>query len=409
MRLVEHAWTRLALVVAVTTLVACGGADDDDSNTAATDAPVTSAAPRTTTNSVTATTAPAVPDLAAARITLTEVAHELASPVAFATRADDDRFYVAEQGGRVRIVEHGQTVEDPVLEIEVSGGNEQGLLGLVFSPDGTKLYVDYTDPRGDTRVAEYSMDGDVADTASRRELLLVDQPYPNHNGGEVTFGRDGMLYITLGDGGSEGDPQERAQNLGELFGKILRIDPAPSGNAPYSIPADNPFVGRAGARPEVWMYGLRNPWRFSFDRATDDVWIGDVGQNAWEEIDFAAAGTGAGSNWGWNAREGTHKYEGPAPTGARDPIFELSHSDGNCAVTGGYVYRGAAIPALRGAYVFADYCVGELTALVQRDGVLADQALLGAATSEVTSFGEDAAGELYVLSRSGSIFRIDPA
>ena len=317
MRLVEHAWSRLALVVAVTTLVACSGADDDDSNTAATDAPVTSAAPRTTTTSVTATTAPAVPDLAAARVTLTEVAHDLASPVAFATRAGDDRFYVAEQGGRVRIVDHGETVEEPVLEVDVSGGNEQGLLGLVFSPDGTKLYVDYTDPDGDTRVAEYAMNGDVADTASRRELLFVEDPYPNHNGGELTFGRDGMLYITLGDGGAAGDPQQRAQNLGQLFGKIMRIDPTPSGSTPYSIPADNPFVGRPGARPEVWMYGLRNPWRFSFDRATDDVWIGDVGQNAWEEVDFAAAGTGAGSNWGWNAREGTHEFEGPPPAGAR--------------------------------------------------------------------------------------------
>ena len=157
------------------------------------------------------------------------------------------------------------------------------------------------------------------------------------------------------------------------------------------------------------MYGLRNPWRFSFDRATNDVWIGDVGQNAWEEIDFAAAGTGAGSNWGWDAREGTHEFEGAPPPGARDPIFELSHDDGNCAVTGGYVYRGEKVPALRGAYVFADFCRSELIALVQRDGALAGQAVLGVRSSKITSFGEDAAGELYVLSRSGSIFRIDPA
>jgi glucose/arabinose dehydrogenase len=408
MRLVASTWTRLALVIAVTSLVACSG-DDDDSDTAATDPPVTSAAPATTTTAATSTTALAVPDLAAARVTLTEVAHDLASPVAFATRANDDRYYIVEQGGRVRIVDHGETVEEPVLEVDVSGGNEQGLLGLVFSPDGTKLYVDYTDPDGDTRVAEYAVDGDVADVATRRELLFVEDPYPNHNGGELTFGPDGMLYITLGDGGAAGDPQQRAQDLGQLFGKIMRIDPEPNGSAPYSIPADNPFVDQPGARPEVWMYGLRNPWRFSFDRATDDVWIGDVGQNAWEEVDFAATGAGAGSNWGWDAREGTHAFEGPLPAGAREPIFELSHDDGNCSVTGGYVYRGAAIPALRGAYVFADYCVGELTALVQRDGALADQALLDVETSEVTSFGEDAAGELYVLSRSGSIFRIDPA
>jgi glucose/arabinose dehydrogenase len=401
-----NARTGLTLVIVLTTLAACSG--DDDVDTTATQTPTTTTTAAPTTSAPSSTTA-SEPDLAAARITLTEVAHDLASPVALATRANDDRLYIVEQGGRVRIVEDGTTVEEPVLEVEVSGGNEQGLLGVVFSPDGANLYVDYTDPEGNTRVVEYAMDGDVADTASRRELLFVEDPYPNHNGGELTFGPDGMLYITLGDGGAGGDPEQRAQDLGQLFGKIMRIDPAPSGSSPYSIPADNPFVDQPGARPEIWMYGLRNPWRFSFDRATNDVWIGDVGQNAWEEIDFATAGTAAGSNWGWDAREGTHEFEGTPPAGAREPIYELSHADGNCSVTGGYVYRGEAIPALRGAYVFADYCVAELIALVQRDGELADQALLGVETSEVTSFGEDAAGELYVLSRSGSVYRIDPA
>jgi glucose/arabinose dehydrogenase len=394
------------LAVALGILPACSG-DDDDTAPAASISPSTVQS-TTTTTAPPATTTPG-PDLAAARVTLTEVASGLDSPVAFATRADDDRLYIAEQSGRIRIADRGTVLEEPVLEIDVSGGNEQGLHGLVFSADGTKLYVDYTGPNGDTRVDEYTMNGDVADTATRREILAVDQPYANHNGGHVTFGPDGMLYVTLGDGGSGGDPEQRAQNLGVLLGKILRIDPKPSGEAQYTIPPDNPFAGQAGARTEIWMYGLRNPWRFSFDRETDDVWIGDVGQNAWEEIDFTTSAQASGSNWGWDRREGTHEFDGAPPAGARDPIFELSHGDGNCSVTGGYVYRGEAIPALRGAYVFADFCVGELLALVQHNGVLADQALLGVQAAGVTSFGEDANGELYVLSRGGAVYRIDPA
>jgi glucose/arabinose dehydrogenase len=395
----------LALVASFAlVVVACSGDDDDEQS-----ARQTSTVASTSTTAAATTSTSTAPDLAAARVTLTQVAGGLESPVGLTTRADDDRLYVIEQGGRVRIIENGEPVDEPVLEVAVSNGNEQGLLGLAFSPDGSRLYVDYTDPNGDTHVDEYTMNGDVADSQSRRELLFVEDPYPNHNGGHVTFGPDGMLYITLGDGGAAGDPEQRAQNLGVLFGKIMRIDPTPSGDAPYSIPADNPFVGQSGARPEIWMYGLRNPWRFSFDRETDDVWIGDVGQNLWEEIDFAAVGTAAGSDWGWDLREGTHEFEGPPPASAREPIFELSHNDGNCSVTGGYVYRGDAIPALRGAYVFADYCRGELIALVQQDGALADQALLGPRSGEVTSFGEDASGELYVLTRSGAIYRIDPA
>ncbi len=238
---------------------------------------------------------------------------------------------------------------------------------------------------------------------------MVEDPYPNHNGGAVIFGPDDLLYITLGDGGAGGDPEQRAQDLGVLFGKILRIDPTPGADAPYTIPPDNPFVGQAGARPEIWMYGLRNPWRFTFDRETDDVWIGDVGQNAWEEVDFTTLTDAPGSNWGWDAREGAHEFEGAAPANAREPIFELSHDDGNCSVTGGYVYRGEQIPALRGAYVFADFCRGELIGLAQQNGALVAQQSLGARGGSVTSFGEDADGELYVLLRGGNLYRIDPA
>ena len=400
----------LVLSVALVGFAACGGGDDDDASQASSS---TAPASTTTTSSSASTsvapTTVAKPDLANAKVKLTQIASDLDSPVAFATRPGDDRFYVVEQGGRVRIIDNGAVVKTPVLEVAVSSDNEQGLLGLTFSADGKKLYVDYTDPNGDTNVDEYSMNDDTADVSSRRRLLFVDQPYPNHNGGEVTFGPDNMLYITLGDGGSAGDPQNRAQNLGELLGKILRIDPTPNGNSPYTIPADNPFVGRSGARPEIWMYGLRNPWRFSFDSATNDVWIGDVGQGDWEEVDYTPLATAAGSDWGWNLREGTHEYKGPAPAGAREPIYELSHTDGNCSVTGGYVYRGSKIPALRGAYVVADYCRAELIGLAQENGALAGEALLGPRTSSITSFGEDDNGELYVLTRTGFVYRIDPA
>jgi glucose/arabinose dehydrogenase len=249
------------------------------------------------------------------------------------------------------------------------------------------------------------MQGDVADPASRRELLFQEDPFANHNGGQVTFGPDGMLYITLGDGGGGGDPLGSGQNPNTLFGKILRIDPRPAGGSPYSIPSDNPFVGRADARAETWMWGLRNPWRFSFDRETGDVWIGDVGQNAYEEIDFAPAGEG-GINWGWNAREGFEAFNGERPEGARDPILVTSHGDGNCSITGGYVYRGRAIPDLVGAYVYGDFCVGDLLAAKQRAGALVEERALGVRVESLTTFGVDPAGELYAVSRGGTIYRL---
>jgi glucose/arabinose dehydrogenase len=404
----------LVVTIALVAIAACSGGGDDD-NTSSTSITRESSTTNTTNGATsstarsTTTTVPPRPDLAAAKITLTQITNKLDSPVAFATRPGDKRFYVVEQGGDIVIVDGSRVLPRKVLTVSVSRDNEQGLLGLVFSSDGKKLYVDYTDPSGDTHVDEYTMNGDVADTSTKRQLLFVDQPYANHNGGEVTFGPDGMLYITFGDGGSAGDPQNRAQNLGTLLGKILRIDPTPSGSAPYTIPPDNPFVGRAGARPEIWMYGLRNPWRFSFDRANRDVWIGDVGQGDWEEIDYTPLANAAGSNWGWSLREGTHRFKGAPPPGAREPIFELSHTDGNCAVTGGYVYRGTKIAPLRGAYVFADYCRGELLGLVQQNGQRVDERALGPRTSSVTSFGEGTDGELYVLTRFGFLYRIDPA
>jgi glucose/arabinose dehydrogenase len=315
--------------------------------------------------------------------------------------------FVAEQSGHVRVVDgNGQLAPGPVLTVgPLSDGNEEGLLGLAFSPDGSKLYVDYTDPSNDTHVDEYTMRGDAVLTSTRRRLLVVEQPFTNHKGGEVLTGPDGMLYIGLGDGGSEGDPNHIGQNLRTLLAKILRINPNPSGSAPYSVPADNPFVGRQGAAPETWMWGLRNPWRFSFDRATGDLWIGDVGQNAYEEIDFAPRGE-KGINWGWSAREGFHHYRGSAPPDARDPLLETRHTDGNCAIVGGYVYRGNAIPALRGVYLFGDNCRPNIVGVVASGGKVVQQSDLGPAVPQLTSFGEDNSGELYALARGGTIYRI---
>jgi glucose/arabinose dehydrogenase len=295
------------------------------------------------------------------------------------------------------------------LTDEVSLGSEQGLLGLAFSPDGNYLYLNHTDTEGDTHVTEFAFEGARVDPDSRREVLFVDQPYSNHNGGGLAFGPDGYLYVALGDGGSSGDPMGNAQSLSTLLGKLLRISPRPSGGDPYRTPADNPFVGRKGARPEIWAYGLRNPWRFSFDAATGDLWIGDVGQNAWEEIDVEPVGSGGGSNFGWDLLEGTHAFERRRAPGAIAPVFEYPNGDGSCAVTGGYVYRGDDIVDLTGAYVFADYCGGGLEAFVLRDGRAKQHRSLGERVDALASFGEDTDGELYVLSLSGPVYRLASA
>jgi glucose/arabinose dehydrogenase len=328
-----------------------------------------------------------------------------------AVRAGDPTLFVAEKTGRILALRGGVVEPDPVLDLsrDVSLGAEQGLLGLVFSPDGRYLYVDYTDTSGDTRVVEYAMRDGRADPSSRRQLLFVHQPYSNHNGGNLVFGPDGYLYVGLGDGGSGGDPMGNGQSLSTLLGKILRIDPRPGSQGPYRIPPDNPFLGRAGARPEIWDFGLRNPWRFSFDGQTGDLWIGDVGQSAWEEIDVEPAGSGGGRNYGWNLMEGRHAYGGAGPVlGLVPPVFEYSHGEGGCAVTGGYVYRGEAIPDLSGAYVFGDFCLGRLEALRLRDGRVVKHWALGPVEPGLASFGQDASGELYVLSLSGDVFRLVP-
>jgi glucose/arabinose dehydrogenase len=327
-----------------------------------------------------------------------------------AVRAGADALYVAEKGGRVFALRQAFVDPTPVLDLsgQVSGGGEQGLLGLAFSPDGGYLYVNYTDVEGNTHVTEFAMTGGRADASTRRDVLVGHQPFSNHNGGDLVFGPDGFLYIGLGDGGSGGDPEGNGQALGTLLAKMLRINPRPSGGRPYGIPPDNPFVGRSGARPEIWAYGLRNPWRYSFDRATRDLWIADVGQNAWEEIDFEPAGSKGGRNYGWNLFEGNHTYAGVGSTAATvRPIYEYGHDVGQ-TIIGGYVYRGSRIPSLDGAYLFVDFYAGRLMALRESGGRVLQVRALGPHIDSVASFGEDQDGELYLLSLGGGVYRLEP-
>jgi glucose/arabinose dehydrogenase len=355
------------------------------------------------------TTPPVAEPLGDPTIALQPVA-TAAAPVDLAWRVGDPTMFVVEQDGLVRPLRDG-TLGDPVLDITdlTTGDGEQGLLGLTFSPDGSLAYLDHTDNDGNTDIVEYAVAADgTFDPASRRVLLEIDQPYPNHNGGNVTIGPDGMLYIGMGDGGSADDPERHALNVSSLLGKILRIDPTPLSGSPYTVPADNPFVDVAGAAPEIWSVGVRNPWRFSFDSATGDLWIADVGQNQVEEIDvaWAADGAGRGVNFGWSAFEGNNRFNDDQPAeGVTFPVYEYQHGDDGCSVSGGAVYRGTGVPALAGWYVFADYCSGHITGLRMDGRALAASLLLGelgAATAVRT--GPD--GELYVLSGNGDIARI---
>ena len=340
------------------------------------------------------------------------------SPLALAAPDDGtDRLFVATQGGMVWIVKRDGTVlPDPMLDLTsvVRSGGEQGLLGIAVRPQfpiDPRVFVDYTNVDGDTVVASLTLDPsnpDRLDPASLRQVLFVDQPFPNHNGGAVMFGPDGYLYISLGDGGGGGDPQGNGQDTGALLGKILRIDvDATTGSLAYAIPADNPFAA-GGGRGEVWLYGLRNPWRTSFDRATADLWIGDVGQDAWEEVDVARAGV-SGLNFGWNEMEGSHCYnaERCRPLGLTLPVADYGRDLG-CTVIGGYVYRGTTYPTLVGAYVFADYCTGRLFVIDSAStGVLSPITVGGLGKGgEIAAFGEDVHGELYVVTLGGDISRI---
>jgi glucose/arabinose dehydrogenase len=319
-----------------------------------------------------------------------------------------NRLYVVQQSGRIRILDHGRLLPGSFLDIssQVSSGGERGLLGLAFHPGyarNGRFYVDYTNRSGDTRVVQYRRaSANRANRGSARTLLAIHQPFANHNGGDLVFGPDGDLYIGMGDGGGAGDPEGNGQDVGTLLGKLLRIDvDRRSGGRLYAIPAGNPFA-RGGGRPEIYAYGLRNPWRFSFDRTRGDLWIGDVGQNRFEEIDYRPKGRGAGANFGWNAFEGRGRYRGGGSLRVGStpvaPVAQYPHAQG-CSVTGGFVYRGTAVPALRGRYVYADYCSGRVWSLragPRPSGVRAETGL-GVSLSNVTSFGQGANGELYLL------------
>jgi glucose/arabinose dehydrogenase len=346
-------------------------------------------------------------DLNNVTVRLTPLVTKLKAPLGLVFRQGDVIMYVVEQGGRIRPIFNGKP-KGKVVKVTASTGGERGLLGATFSPNGQKLYVSYTEKTtGHSRIDEYTMSGRTAVKSSRRPVFFQQQPFANHNGGQITFGPDGYLYVFLGDGGGAGDPQNNAQRLDTVLGKILRINPNANPFASYSIPSDNPFFNTPGARKEIWMYGLRNPWRGSFDRLTGDFWVGDVGQQAYEEIDFAPAGDD-GINWGWRLREGFHQYAGAAPPGARDPIIERPQSAGDCAIVGGYVYRGTRNPNLNGAYVYGDACTGIIRAAVQTGGVITQSRALPLTVPGLTSFGEDPNGELYAVSGQGTVYRIDP-
>lgn len=349
---------------------------------------------------------------------LEEVATGFAKPL-YLTYAPGDaggRLFIVEQNGTIAILRDGKRQEPLFLDIRSrvgSSANEQGLLSVAFAPDyaanGT-FYVNYTDKGGTTVVARYRVSADnpdAADADSEEVLLRVGQPYGNHNGGLIKFGPDGYLYIGMGDGGAAGDPQNHGQDRSTLLGAMLRIDVRTGG--PYEVPADNPFVGHEGVRPEIWNWGQRNPWRFSFDRVTGDLFMADVGQNKLEEVSFQPADSPGGENYGWKLFEGSERFSGSSEGMARRemtfPIAEYGRNEG-CSVTGGYVYRGRQLPDLAGNYIFGDYCTGFVWTLTpQADGTWL-RTLLLQAPAEITSFGEDAAGEVYVIIRKGTIYRI---
>ena len=350
------------------------------------------------------------------QISLSRVAGGFIQPVHVAHAGDGSgRIFVVEQAGRIRILDNGVVLPSPFLDISAKlvCCGEQGLLSAAFPPGFAAkryFYVNYTRvPDGATVVARYRVsagDANVADPVSEGVVLTIPQPFANHNGGQLAFGPDNNLYIGMGDGGSGGDPQGNAQNPGSLLGKILRID-VESGTTPYGIPPGNPFVGAAGYRPEIWALGLRNPWRFSFDRGTGDLYIGDVGQGAVEEIDVQPAGDRVGRNYGWNIMEGAGCYNSAtcATAGLTLPIATYDHSQG-CSVTGGHVYRGSAFPSLRGIYLFGDYCSGRVWGL-RKSGAAWDNALLADTTLTISTFGEDESGNVYVVNyANGDLLKI---
>ena len=341
------------------------------------------------------------------------IVSDLKRPVGLANAADGSgRLFIVEQKGILRTLQNGELLAEPFLDIRDRVGanaSEQGLLGLAFHPryrENGLFYVNYTDRQGDTIIARFSVSADSprADPASEVRLLKIVQPYDNHNGGSLAFGPDGFLYLGLGDGGAGGDPHHNGQSLDTLLGKILRLDV--DHGSPYAIPADNPFAN-GGGLPEIWAFGLRNPWRFSFDRLSGDMYIGDVGQGDWEEIDFLPTGTPGGVNFGWNYREGFHSFEGepPARLNLTEPLAEYDHDQG-CSVTGGVVYRGQSLAAWQGVYLYGDFCSGRVWGLLPTADGSWQNMLLFETDAHISSFGEDEAGESYLVDYGGTLYQL---
>jgi glucose/arabinose dehydrogenase len=347
-----------------------------------------------------------------ARVRLVRVA-TFPSPIyVTAPPGDTSRVFVVERAGRIRVVRNGRKLRTPFLDIRgrVSEGSERGLLSMAFAPDyaqSGRFYVDYTDNSGDIRIVEFrrSASPDRAIGGSARNVLEIEHSqFGNHNGGQVAFGPDGMFYIGVGDGGSEYDPLGRGQRRDTLLGKLLRIDPKPGGG--YGIPAGNSFAG-GGGRPEIYAYGLRNPWRFSFDRGTGDLTIGDVGQDRFEEVDFEPRGAGAGRNFGWSHFEGFSRFKSGATPNYAPPVLARSHRSGFCAIVGGYVVRDRRLGSEFGRYVYGDLCNPQLYSVRLRPaGAAGNHRLPGVRVRNLVSFGEDASGRLYAISLSGSVYRL---
>jgi len=416
-----RARSRHPLPLAALALVAVAACIDQSP---VTPGPTETAAPPPTSGSATAPAVTGPPatiatgpvNLANLVVTVEPFASIEGGPLAIAAPDDGSgRLFVVAQDGRIWIVDaDGAVHPDPMVDLKdfiVSGG-EQGLLGLALHPGfptDPRVYVDYTTGTQDV-ISTLSLDpGDPnkLESGTPRQILAVDDPFPNHNGGDLLFGRDGYLYAFFGDGGSGGDPLGSGQDRNALLGKVMRLDvDHPSGDVPYSAPSDNPFVGKAG-RDEIWLMGVRNPWRNSFDRATGDLWIGDVGQGAWEEIDVARAGVG-GLNLGWNRMEGNHCYppgSDCSTDGLTPPVTEYGHDLG-CTVVGGYVYRGSKYPVLQGVYLFADYCSGRIFAIDPRTDDFREPVEVGNGGNGISSFGEDTSGELYVTQLNGDVSRV---
>ncbi|OGO19008.1 MAG: hypothetical protein A2Z14_04645 [Chloroflexi bacterium RBG_16_48_8] len=346
----------------------------------------------------------------ASRYSWTLVADNFQKPLDL-TYAGDDRLFVVEQSGIIRILQDDQVLPEPFLDIRDrvnDNASERGLLGLAFHPNYAEngfFFVNYTGEDGHTVVSRFqvSKDPNLADPDGEFVLLRIQQPYANHNGGGVKFGPDGMLYIGTGDGGSGGDPLGNGQRLDTLLGKILRINVDDA--LPYVIPSDNPFV-EGGGLPEIWAFGLRNPWRFSFDRITGDLYIADVGQNLWEEVNFLPAGSPGGVNYGWNLREGAHSFASEMTERLTDPVAEYSHELG-CSVTGGVVVRNLPLPAWNGIYLYGDYCTGTIWGLLLTEDGIWQEAQLFDTDFFIASFGEDASGEIYLADYRGGVYRLE--